>query len=118
MRYLQDNQEYQEFGRQCEKCREDLMLEGLPSAVKRSVDALQSIFTACLAAIEHHTLESVQADRLQAFNVEINKQLKLLRTDCLFLQTAKQSATIAQRQAQMLKRLDLVRAYGNAILEL
>jgi hypothetical protein len=118
MRYLQNNQEYQEFGRQCEKCREDLMLEGLPSAIKGSVDALQNIFIACLATIEHRTLEPTVADRLQAFNVEINKQLKLLRTDCLFLQTAKQSATIAHRQAQMLKRLDLVKTYGNAILEL
>jgi hypothetical protein len=118
MRYLQD---YQEFGRQCEKCREDLMLGGLPLAVKRSVDALQAIFTACLATIEqdeHHILESVLAARLQAFNVEINKQIKLLRMDCLFLQTAKQPTTIAQRHTQMLGRLDLLKAYAEGVLEL
>jgi hypothetical protein len=115
MQYIQN---YQEFGRQREKCREDLMLGGLPLAVQRSVDTLQDIFTACLAMIEHHALEQITADRLQALNVEINKQLKLLRMDCLFLQTAKQPATIAQRQAQMLKRLDLLKAYGEAILEL
>jgi hypothetical protein len=118
MRHFQVHQEYQEFAQQCEKCREDLMLEGLPLAIKRSVDALQALFTNCLAAIEGHTLEPILADRLQAFNVEINKQLKLLRMDCLFLQTAKQPTTIAQRHTQMLGRLDLLKAYGEGVLEL
>jgi hypothetical protein len=118
MRNSQVHQEYQEFAQQCEKCREDLMLGSLPLAVKRSVDALQNTFTACLATIDHNTLEAVQVDRLQAFNVEINKQIKLLRMDCLFLQTAKQPATIAQRHTQMLGRLDLLKAYGDGVLEL
>jgi hypothetical protein len=107
---LESHQEYQEFGRQCEKCREDLMLGALPLGIKRSVDALEEKFIACLA--------TSNSDRLQAFNVEINKQLKLLRMDCLFLQTAKQPATIAQRHQQMLGRLDLLKAYAEAVLEL
>jgi hypothetical protein len=52
----------------------------------------------------------------QAIYVEINKQLRLLKTDMLFLQSAKQAATQAQRVQQMRDRLTLLERYCEMIL--
>jgi hypothetical protein len=58
------------------------------------------------------------AQQLEAFQVEINKQLKLLGVDCLFLQTAKQPQTLRDRLSQMQTRLELLERYCEGILAL
>jgi hypothetical protein len=56
------------------------------------------------------------AHRLQAIQVEIDKQLKLLAMDVLFLQTARQATTAEQRQQQMGDRLEQLERYCALVL--
>jgi hypothetical protein len=67
-----------------------------------------------LAAAE----QSVRDQRLQMFQVEIGKQLRLLALDALFLQTAKQAATVEHRQQQARAKIALVLQYCDGILAL
>ncbi len=55
-------------------------------------------------------------DPHHAIQVEINKQLRLLNTDSLFLRSAKQAITQAQRLQQMRDRLTLLERYCEMIL--
>jgi hypothetical protein len=61
---------------------------------------------------------SVRDQRLQMFQVEIGKQLRLLALDALFLQTAKQAATIESRQQQARAKINLLLQYCDGILAL
>lgn len=54
--------------------------------------------------------------QIQPIQTEITKQLRLLETDILFLQTARQSATVQQRKQQICNRLTLLLRYCAAIL--
>jgi len=54
--------------------------------------------------------------RLQSFQVEINKQLRLLGMDVLFLKSARQVTTIAQRRSQMGDRVQILIQYCDAVL--
>lgn len=56
------------------------------------------------------------AHRLRAIQVEIDKQLKLLSMDVLFLQTARQATTAEQRQQQMGDRLEQLERYCALVL--
>ncbi len=58
------------------------------------------------------------AQRLRSLNVEINKQLKLLAMDLLFLQAAQQVATVEQRRQQMGKRLEMLERYCAGAVEM
>lgn len=57
-------------------------------------------------------------NRAQSIQTEINKQLRLLKTDLAFFQAAKQASTIAQRQQQIGDRCDLLLTYCTALLDL
>lgn len=57
------------------------------------------------------------AQRLRSLQVEIDKQLKLLAMDVLFLQTARQATTLDQRLQQMGDRLERVDRYCAIVLE-
>jgi hypothetical protein len=58
------------------------------------------------------------AERIQMFQVEIGKQLRLLALDALFLQTARQAATVEHRQQQVRTKIALLRQYCDGILAL
>jgi hypothetical protein len=61
---------------------------------------------------------SVRDQRIHMFQVEIGKQLRLLALDALFLQTAKQAATVEHRQQQVRTKIALLRQYCDGILAL
>jgi hypothetical protein len=72
-------------------------------------------------AIEQHFRTQILAvttddNPRQAIHVEINKQLRLLKTDVLFLRSAKQASTQDQRVQQMRDRLTLLERYCEMIL--
>ena len=54
----------------------------------------------------------------QPLQTEINKQLRLLETDLIFLKAARQPATLQQRHQQIQTRLTLLLRYCEAILVL
>jgi hypothetical protein len=62
--------------------------------------------------------EAVIGDRVQLYQTEINKQMRLLATDLMFLKTARQAATQEQRWQMMGDRLKLLLTYCDGVLEL
>lgn len=80
----------------------------------RQVQSLQQQI-GCLPAT---SLDEAVSLQLASIQTEVNKQLRLLETDSLFLQTARQSATTQQRKQQMQERLSLLLRYCEAILAL
>jgi hypothetical protein len=62
------------------------------------------------------TATTTEDDPHHAIQVEINKQLRLLKTDGLFLRSAKQPTTQEQRLQQMRDRLTLLQRYCEMIL--
>ncbi len=82
------------------------------AAIKQAVQAIDTCFRDRVLALDPAASESVHG-----IQVEINKQLRLLKTDCLFLQTAKQADTRDQRLAQMRDRVKLLQSYCEMLLE-
>jgi len=64
-------------------------------------------------------IQPIQADDYQTHSVlvEINKQMRLLNMDGMFLQTARQVETIETRIGQIRDRLKLLTNYCTVILE-
>ncbi len=56
--------------------------------------------------------------QLQPLQIEINKQMRLLETDAIFLKAARQPATAHQRRQQIQVRVGLLLRYSEAILAL
>lgn len=77
---------------------------------KQELLSLQKIFQTQIQPIqsEHYPVRSLL--------VEINKQMRLLSMDALFLQTARQPQTLQQRIGQMHDRLNLLTKYCEGIL--
>jgi len=80
------------------------------------VTELQSFFQAELLTLAGDDLAPAVEQRLQSFQVEINKQLRLLGMDVLFLKSARQVTTIAQRRSQMGDRVQLLIQYCDALV--
>jgi hypothetical protein len=107
-------QEYQKFHQALLNCREILTLSPIDvMLMQQSVAQMQQ-----LAGKLHNELEGLPAaaQGVEAFQVEINKQLQLLKVDLLFLRTAKQGETIAQRLVQIKGRFDLLEKYCEAVI--
>ncbi|MGF1499797.1 MAG: heterocyst frequency control protein PatD [Elainellaceae cyanobacterium] len=71
-----------------------------------------------LMAADLNSLDGAIAPRLRSYRTEINKQLRLLGTDVLFLKTSRQPQTSQQRREQMGDRLQQIIGYCTASLEL
>jgi hypothetical protein len=76
----------------------------------------QTFFQQKILSLNLESLDSAKAAKVQSFQVEINKQLRLLGTDLMFLQTARLSATQSQRQQQISDRIDMLMRYCEAVL--
>lgn len=87
------------------------------ASLKASISALQAFFQTRIWSLDLDELDSALAHQVQSFNVEIDKQLRLLSMDVMFLQAAKQAATTEQRLNQMRDRLALLLRFCNGLLE-
>jgi len=76
----------------------------------------QQILSPDPAGLEPGILEPNDAARVRSFQVEINKQLRLLSADLMFLQTARLPGTQSQRRQQIGDRLALLLRYCEGIL--
>jgi len=56
--------------------------------------------------------------KAQPLQIEVNKQLRLLETDVIFLKAARQTATLHRRSQQIQTRVALLLRYCEAILAL
>jgi DNA repair protein RadC len=76
----------------------------------------QQIFQQQIMSQPLNNLDAAAELKMQSLQTEMNKQLRLLAIDVMFLQTARQPVTIQQRQAQMRDRLQLLQRYCEAVL--
>jgi hypothetical protein len=77
---------------------------------------VQQFFQLQIISLELDSLNPVEAAYVQSIQTEINKQLRLLGMDVMFLQAARQSVTAQKRQVQMRDRLTQLMQYCEALL--
>lgn len=101
----------------------DLALEADdPRRLQLTLPNLQEGFSQLMEeshqAIANDKVEPERASRIQSIQTEMNKQLRLLSADAVFLNTAKQPETVQQRRKQIGDRLQSLRKYGEATLSI
>ena len=87
------------------------------STLNVEVLAVQQFFQDQVRSLDLEALDATARQRSHSFHVEINKQLRLLAIDVMFLQTAKQSAMSQQRLGQVSDRVSTLIRYCDALLQ-
>jgi hypothetical protein len=77
---------------------------------------LQQFFQNQILKLDGNELSPELEQRIYSFQVEIDKQLRLLGMDIMFLQAARQEATGSQRRSQVSDRLSTLIRYCEAVL--
>jgi hypothetical protein len=106
---------YSKFRQQCET----LLQETDPRTIKSSTESLQQNFQTEIAPLNLDELDEndpILESRVRSLHVELDKQLRLLKMDATFLQTAKQAETIQQRLGQVRDRLTTMIGYCKILL--
>ncbi len=88
-----------------------------PQRLQQQFLQCQQLFQQCMVRAGDELAQEV-LPQVQAYEVELNKQFRLMGVDIMFLQSARQSATRTQRQAQLRDRLQLLLTYCDRVLEL
>ena len=78
---------------------------------------VQQFFQQQVGPLELAELDGAIAPRVQAVRTEMQKELRLLAMDVMFLQAARQSVTQQQRQEQLGDRLEKLLGYCQVLLE-
>ena len=78
--------------------------------LKSELQVLTNLFQSEMQSI------STEDYQVRSLLVEIDKQMRLIKMDSMFLQTARQAETIQQRASQMRDRLQLLLNYCDALL--
>jgi len=95
---------------------EQALLE--PTQLKQRIQAVKEIYTQYQWLSQSDIVEENLAQRFRSIVVEIDKQLRLLEIDGLFLQNARQAITQTQRREHIRDRLVLLNRYCEALLQL
>ncbi len=105
---------YQQFEQLLHQIQATLADQSLTVAdLKAAITHLQQVFQ---TQVVTETPMGDEANPIQAIQTEMNKQLRLLDTDILFLQAARQPGTTHQRKQQIADRLNLLLSYCAAVL--
>ncbi|HIK16547.1 MAG TPA: heterocyst frequency control protein PatD [Leptolyngbyaceae cyanobacterium M33_DOE_097] len=89
-----------------------------PTQLKQQIQTVKELYTQYQWLSQPDVVEENLAQRFRSIVVEIDKQLRLLEIDGLFLQNARQAATQTQRRDQIRDRLVLLNRYCEALLQL
>ncbi|HEY9663992.1 MAG TPA: heterocyst frequency control protein PatD [Allocoleopsis sp.] len=117
--YLRDYQDlYQAIQQLQQQCdfQPTMQPSGLQAEARSHFQQVQQLFQQILA-LPWDELDPQMTAPAQAINIEINKQLRLLNMDLMFLGSARQAVTATQRQQQLRDRLTLLLRYCEAILQ-
>jgi hypothetical protein len=110
-------QRYTEFRQELAKLRANLAQFSLnPPGLVEASQPVQRLFREQVSALALDELVGAIAQRSQAYQVEMDKQLRLLALDVMFLQAAKQAATVQQRLKVVGDRLTTLIGYCDALL--
>jgi len=109
---------YQKFQQNLQQLRE-IVAQTDPdqTALRQFFLETQQFFQVQIIGAEGDELPAAVHPQVHAYQTEINKQLRLLGQDLMFLQAARQSDTVQQRQAQILDRLETLLRYCDALLQ-
>lgn len=115
---------YEEFCRRV-RVAQDLVEQGLVDSLAIPPQELAAAIAAVQQTLGDNSDNGTSNDTshnsaevwIVAIQVEIDKQLRLLSLDQMFLNTARQTSTLRQRFQQIHGRLDLLASYGQAILQ-
>lgn len=78
---------------------------------------IQHFFQSQVANLNPDLLSPEVRSRVGSYQTEVNKQLRLLGTDLMFLKSARQASTAEQRRTQIRDRLETLIGYCKALLE-
>lgn len=110
-------QHYEAFKQTLEKLRRSTAeTSPNPAYWKTAVLELQQFFQQQILSGNLDELTPTLAHQVRSYQVEIDKQLRLLTIDVMFLQAAHQETTASQRQSQMDDRLTMLIRYCKALL--
>jgi hypothetical protein len=88
-----------------------------PTRLQASTAEIQNFFQQSILSRDFSTLNSVDESQVRAVVVEINKQLRMLSTDAMFLKAARQPDTAAQRLQQIDDRINTLIRYCGILLQ-
>lgn len=115
----QYHQAYQQLEQSLQQFQTALATAATPPVeLRTTVLQMQQRFQLQILPLTATVAATEQRNRIDALQIEINKQLRLLETDTLFLQAARQPDTAQQRKQQMQSRLEMLSRYCTAILTL
>lgn len=87
-----------------------------PLALQNQFLEAQQQFQTLILPLDPAEIDEAIAPRVQSVQTEINKMLRLMGLDVMFLRTARQSVTTQRRQAQLRDRLNTVLGYCTVLL--
>lgn len=76
----------------------------------------QQLFQQQILSLDADELDPKEEPQVRSYQTEIGKQLRLLGMDVMFLQAARKSETLQQRQIQLSDRLVVLIGYCDALL--
>ncbi len=87
-----------------------------PVDLRAALTQMQQFFQSRVLSLNLGALPPELEHRVQSFQVEIDKQLRLLGMDLTFLQAARQVETIEQRRHQVKERIGILSRYCDGLL--
>lgn len=110
---------YQKFQLALERLEQIATEDNTDSAQLRdSFGAVQQIFQNQIASLSGDRPDSAILPRVQSYLTEIDKQMRLLLMDVMFLQAARRSETAQARLAQIRDRLHTLMEYCQALRQI
>ena len=108
---------YRDFQKTLEYLRDSTANATLtPADLEAEAEQVQIGFQTQILSLDLDELEPAIAHHVQAYQVEMHKQLRLLATDLSFLQAARKPATLEQRRSQVGDRAKTLIRYCKAVL--
>ena len=114
---LAHQQCYQSFQHLLGETQQAFITNNSGLALQSQTTALQQFFREQVLRLQSDELSPAVQHWVQSYHVEIDKQLRLLGVDVLFLQAARQSITTEERRQQVCDRLETLQRYCKALLE-
>ena len=110
-------QRYEAFEQILREIQETLSFLGSGGVVLQSkATVLQQFFREEILSLSIDDLSPETQHWVQSYHVEMDKQLRLLGMDLLFLQAARQAGTTEQRRQQIRDRLNTLQRYCDVLL--
>jgi len=114
---LMHQQRYERFQEALEQLRLAAVQPNSDSvSLESDVAELQLLFQDQILGLSIADLPLDVEQRVQSYQVEMNKQLRLLGMDVMFLRAARQAVTREQRRNQMNDRIGILIRYCEALL--